>query len=125
MILGLGLDVVELSRMRRSWDRFGMRLAERLLHPDETAALRPPEAQFLASRFAAKEAAVKALGTGFNNGITPADIAVLSLPSGQPELALHGKAAERARDMKVGRIHLSLTHGRETVAAVVILEGEN
>ncbi len=124
MILGLGLDVVELSRMQRSWERFGMRLARRLLHPDEEAAMRAPEARFLASRFAAKEAAVKALGTGFAEGITPTDIAVRSLPSGRPELALHGKALERAQSLGVTRMHLSLTHGRETVAAVVVLEGD-
>ena len=124
MILGLGLDVVELSRMRRSWERFGPRLAQRLLHPSEQSALRAPQAQFMASRFAAKEAAVKALGTGFAEGVTPTDIAVQSLPGGKPELILYGKAAERAQALGVQRIHLSLTHGRETVAAVVILEGE-
>ena len=122
MIVGLGLDVVELSRMARSWKRFGQRLAQRLLHPDELAALRAPEARFLASRFAAKEAAVKALGTGFAQGITPVDLAVRSLPSGQPELLFYGQAARRCVELGAVRIHLSLTHGRETVAAVVILE---
>ncbi len=125
MILGLGLDVVELSRMLRSWERFGMRLADRLLHPDEKSALRAPEARFLASRFAAKEAAAKALGTGFANGVNLHDISVRSLATGRPELVLHGGAARRASDMGVVRMHLSLTHGRETVAAVVILEGKD
>ncbi len=124
MIVGLGLDIVELSRMARSWERFGMRLAARMLHPDELAALRPPEARFLASRFAAKEAAVKALGTGFSGGITPLDAVVYTESSGQPSLRFYGKAALRCTELKAARIHLSLTHGRETVAAVVILERE-
>jgi len=122
MIIGLGLDVVELSRMQRSWERFGMRLAERLLHPEELRGFRPPEARFLASRFAAKEAAAKALGTGFSQGVAPADIAVLSLPSGQPQLTLFNTAAARCAGMGVRHVHLSITHGKEIAAAVVILE---
>ena len=122
MICGLGLDVTELSRMARSWERFGMRLAEKLLRPEEIAAMRAPEARFLASRFAAKEAAVKALGTGFSQGITPLSFAILSLPGGKPELHCYDKAAERLSLLQANRVHLSLTHGRETVAAVVILE---
>jgi holo-[acyl-carrier protein] synthase len=123
MIRGLGIDVVELSRMASSWERFGERLAKRLLRPEEMNAMRAPEARYLASRFAMKEAAVKALGTGFAEGITPMDIAVRSLPSGQPELLFFGAAAQRCRTLGAVRIHASLTHGRETVAAVVILEG--
>lgn len=125
MILGLGLDVVEMSRMARVWKKFGLRFARKVLHPDEAACLetlRGSAVQFLASRFAAKEAAVKALGTGFSQGILPADIAVVSLPEGRPMLHLHGGAREQFHRMGADTAHLSLTHGRETVAAVVILE---
>ena len=123
MILGLGLDIVELSRMQRSWERFGERLAARILHPEELTVMHTkPAAQFLASRFAAKEAAVKALGTGFAEGIAFTDIAVYSLPSGQPYLRLYGNAHTRMEMMEANRIHLSLTHSKETVAAVVIIE---
>lgn len=125
MILGLGLDVTELSRITRAWDKFGVRFAQKILHPDEMARLDLPggsKAQFLASRFAAKEAAVKALGTGFSEGVLPMDIAVVSLPGGRPALQLHGQARERFHRMGADTIHLSLTHGRETVAAVVIIE---
>lgn len=128
MILGLGLDVTELSRITRAWERFGNRFSARILHPEEAArfaALSASRVIFLAARFAAKEAAVKALGTGFGEGVSPSDIAVATGPSGKPELLLHGKAGERARRMGVARTHISITHGRETVAAVVILEGSD
>ncbi|SBV93326.1 Holo-(acyl-carrier-protein) synthase [uncultured delta proteobacterium] len=125
MILGLGLDVTELSRIARVWDKFGIRFAQKILHPDEMARLEQlggSKVQFLASRFAAKEAAVKALGTGFSEGVLPVDIAVASLPGGRPVLQLHGMARERFQRMGADTTHLSLTHGRETVAAVVIFE---
>lgn len=125
MILGLGLDVTEISRIARVWEKFGIRFAQKILHADEMARLNlldGSRVQFLASRFAAKEAAVKALGTGFSQGILPTDIAVASLPGGRPALQLHGRAQERFRLMGADTMHLSLTHGKETVAAVVIFE---
>ena len=125
MILGLGLDVVEISRISRSWERFGAHFAQHILHIGERAQfehLRGTKIPFLASRFAAKEAAVKALGTGFSNGISLMDIAVESLPGGKPELRLYGKARERFDHIGANRMHVSLTHGKETVAAVVIFE---
>lgn len=125
MILGLGLDIVEVRRLKRSWERFGRRFAERILHPAELLDLpvRPDAtALFLASRFAAKEAAVKALGTGFAQGIGPRDIQVSKLPSGAPQLVLHGPAAQKMREMGANRAMLSMTHEKSTAAAVVILE---
>lgn len=125
MILGLGIDVVEVSRITRSWETFGLRFARKILHPDEVARLEEMSVgkeQFLASRFAAKEAAVKALGTGFSEGVTPPDIAVATLPGGAPEIRFYAKALERFRLLGANRVHISLTHGKETVAAVVILE---
>ena len=77
----------------------------------------------MAARFAAKEAAVKALGTGFAEGIGPRDVAVRSLPSGKPELVLSGKAREKADALGVKKLPLTLTHTRDNAAAVVILEG--
>lgn len=125
MILGLGIDVVEISRITRSWETYGLRFARKILHPDEMARLeemRGGKEQFLASRFAAKEAAVKALGTGFGEGVTPPDIAVSTLPGGAPEMRFYAKALERFRLLGADKAHLSLTHGKETAAAVVILE---
>lgn len=126
MILGLGLDVVEMSRINRVWIRFGLSFANRILHPDEIArlnAMTGSRVQFLASRFAAKEAVVKSLGTGFSQGVLPVDIVVDTLPGGGPKLRLHGGALARMRMIGATSAHISLTHGKETVAAVVIFEG--
>lgn len=125
MILGIGLDVAEISRIARIWEKYGMRFADKVLHPDELnllTAMTGGAVQFLASRFAVKEAAVKALGTGFSEGILPVDIAVETRTMGRPELRFHNRALERLAKLGATRAHLSLTHGRETVAAVVILE---
>ena len=124
MILGIGLDVAEIGRIRESLERFGERFTNRVLTESETQAM--PEANpasFIAARFAAKEAAAKALGTGFALGVTQGSIEVFSLPSGAPGLRLTGRALDLAQAMGVTRMHLSLTHGRDVAAAVVILEG--
>ncbi len=124
MILGIGLDVAEIPRIRDSLERFGERFTSRVLTPAEAAAMPQSDpAPYVAARFAAKEAAAKALGTGFAEGVTQTSIEVLSLPSGAPTLRLHGKALELAGSMGVQKIHLSLTHGRDIAAATVILEG--
>lgn len=124
MILGMGVDIVEIDRIKRTWERFGMRFAEKILHPDEISALKKPEAQYLASRFAVKEAAVKALGTGFSLGIGPTDIATIPSPDGKPLLYWYNKAEERIREMGAARAHISLSHGKNTTVAVVILESD-
>lgn len=122
-IVGLGLDVVELDRIQRIWERFGETFARRVLTEAEQARLHAGSAvPYLASRFAAKEAAVKALGTGFRDGVTFQQIQISSRPSGQPDLSFSGTAQEAAARLGTHRIHLSLTHGRDTAAAVVILE---
>ncbi|WP_449242804.1 holo-[acyl-carrier-protein] synthase [Desulfovibrio sp.] len=123
MIRGIGLDVVELARIRAALDRFGPRFAARILTPRELEQL--PEADSvprLAALFAAKEAAVKALGTGFAGGIGFQSLEIEHLPSGQPRLSLLGPALERARSLGADAAHVSLTHGRDTAAAVVVLE---
>lgn len=122
MIVGLGIDIAELPRIARAWERHGKRFAERVLHPAELARLPDAPVAFLAARFAAKEAAVKALGTGFTGGIGPKDIEVRPLPTGQPMLVLHAGAAARLAELGATTAHVSLTHGRDTAAAVVILE---
>lgn len=122
MILGLGFDIVSVDRMRNSWERFGLKIARRILHPDELAALPGQPATFLASRFAAKEAAVKALGTGFAGGILPQDFLVRNNPTGKPYLLMSGKAAERFVQLGGSCIHLSISHERDTAGAVVVLE---
>lgn len=95
---------------------------ERRAVPGDPASPSSGVVAHVAARFAAKEAAVKALGTGFAEGIGPRDVAVRSLPSGKPELVLSGAARERARALGAARLHLTLTHTRDNAAAVVILE---
>ena len=122
MILGLGMHMVEIDRIARSLERFGDRFLRRLLTPEERAALSPPAAHRVAARFAAKEAAVKALGTGFAGGIGMGHIAVLNTPLGAPEIFFTGPALARMRALGASRAHVTLTHSRDAAAAVVILE---
>lgn len=121
-IVGIGLDVVELDRIQRILHRFKDAFALRILTEAELRELPAKPIPFLASRFAAKEAAVKALGTGFSQGVLFQHVETLTLASGQPVLNLTGRAFELARDLGVSAAHISLTHGRDVAAAVVVLE---
>ncbi len=124
MLVGLGIDLAELDRIAASLERFGDRFLDKVLTPAELDGLPPAGSRipYVAARFAAKEAALKALGTGMAEGITLKDIEVERLASGQPLLRLHGRALERAEAMGARYFHLSLTHSRSTAGAVVILE---
>jgi holo-[acyl-carrier protein] synthase len=122
MIVGIGIDVVELERIQRIWSRFGQKFAGKILSGEEMRRLPPNPAPYLASRFAAKEAAVKALGTGFSGGVRMHDVVVASLQRGAPGISFRGGAHEAASALGVERIHVSLTHGRDVACAVVILE---
>jgi len=124
MIVGLGLDVVELERMEASLTRFGDRFLARILTAAERAALPAVSLPRVAGLFAAKEAAVKALGTGFSQGIGFGHLEILSDPLGRPVLTLSGPARERADALGATTWHVSITHGRATAAAVVVMEGE-
>ena len=125
MIRGLGIDVVDVARIRRLREESGDRFLARVFTPAEVeAALRRKDADFaLASRFAAKEAAMKALGTGWALGVGFRDVEVSGDFGVQPQLLLHGGAAERARALGATSFHVSLTHDGAVAAAVVILEG--
>ncbi len=124
MIIGLGIDIVELDRIRDSFERFGERFLDKFLTDAERAAMpgRHP-IPFLAARFAAKEAGAKALGTGFAQGVTMPSIEVVPDAHGKPGLVFHGAAQARLREIGGGRVLVSLTHGRDTAAAVVVVEG--
>lgn len=122
MIVGLGIDIVELNRIRRAYGRFGQGFARRILTSAELTRMPSEPVVYLASRFAVKEAAVKALGTGFSQGITFHDIEVTSDPQGKPVLNLLNTARRRFDDLGASRAHLSLSHGRDSSVAVVILE---
>ena len=120
---GVGVDMLEIERMERVLRR-RPRFAQRVFTEEERAycdkCARP--AEHYAARFAAREAVVKALGTGFSRGIGMKDVEILTLPSGKPELHLHGEALARAESMGVRALHLSLSHERDMAGAVVILE---
>jgi holo-[acyl-carrier protein] synthase len=124
VIRGLGIDIVKTERVREVYARYGRKFARRILAVGELTrfdeARRP--VSFLAMRFAAKEAASKALGTGFRQGVGPRLIEVVHEPSGKPTLVLHGAAAARALDLAVTHSHVSLTDEAEYAAAVVVLE---
>jgi len=123
VIRGIGLDMIEVARVRDAVARHGERFLRRIYAPIELESQRGDRDQYLAARFASKEAAMKALGTGFSSGVRWVDIQVRNLPSGQPVLDLTGAAAERARSLGVTASHLSITHTRELAAAMVVLEG--
>lgn len=122
MIVGLGIDVVEVDRIRRSLERFGDRFLEKVLTPAERGSIRGDRTAYAAARFAAKEAASKALGTGFRRGVSFQTIEVVDLASGKPEIRFLGRAAARFTALGAKNALVSLTHGRDTAAAVVVLE---
>jgi holo-[acyl-carrier protein] synthase len=126
MIVGIGIDLVEVERMRRLLTRKGDRALLRLFTQGEReyAATHPEPARQLAARAAAKEAAFKALaGNDLARGIGWRDLEVVSRKGQAPVLLLHGRATERAAELVVTRIHLSLTHTELSAAAYVIAEG--
>ena len=123
MIVGLGLDLTEIGRVEMILSRHGRRFAQRVLTERELADMPPARAaSYLAARFAAKEAASKALGTGISQGISFKDMEIVKNALGQPQLLFHGQALERARELRVVRVHLTITHSRDTAAAAVVLE---
>ena len=124
MIKGTGIDLTELDRIRALWERYGQRFAAKILTDRERAQLpgRDPVPR-LAALFACKEAAVKALGTGFSEGVHFKCIEVLHRPNGKPEIAFLGKGLALCEAMGVTGAHVTMTHSRDTAAATVILEG--
>lgn len=124
MIVGSGIDLVEVHRIQKSVDRYGARFLNKVYTSTEQAyCLRKRNAaESLAARFAAKEAGAKALGTGISRGVTWLEIEVVREPGRRPTLRFHGRAAEMARSLKAQRAALSITHTRDTAMASVILE---
>jgi holo-[acyl-carrier protein] synthase len=125
VILGTGVDLAEVARIRASIERYGERFIRRIFTEREAAYAERKANKYerYAARFAAKEAGMKALGTGWSGGITWRDLEVTNLPSGRPTLALHGVAYEVAARLGVQAIHLSLTHTSGQALAWVLLEG--
>jgi holo-[acyl-carrier protein] synthase len=124
MIVSVGIDMTEVARIERSIARFGSHFLHRVFTDGERTycAGKANAAERFAARFAAKEAAMKALGTGWSGGIRWVDIEVARANSGKPSLLLHGKAKERAQQLGIRRFELSLTHTHEYALAQVIAE---
>lgn len=128
MILGIGVDLVDVDRMERLLEqRWSKRFLSRVFSPEEIAACQASAlpAQCFAARFAAKEALVKALGSGFSRGVRPGQIHVRGGERNRPRIELYGTALDVASSMNAGAIHVSLTHTRSSACAVVVVEVKN
>jgi holo-[acyl-carrier protein] synthase len=124
LIVGTGIDMAEVERVGAALERFGERFLGRVFTPAEIAYCRskPNAVERFAARFAAKEAALKAIGTGWRRGVAWKEVEVGRMPGGRPTILFHGKAAEFARALGATRASLSLTHTKEHAIAQVILE---
>ena len=127
MILGTGIDIIEVERIRASFEKFGDRFLRRVLRPDEIAYCfthRNP-APFLAGRFAAKEAISKAFGTGIGRQLGWQDMEVGRKESGEPFVILHDKGVRLLKERDGTKVHLSLSHTEHYAAAMAVLEGKH
>jgi len=124
MIVGLGVDIAEIDRIEAAIARHGQAFLVRVFTPGEIAYCEKHKKKFerYAARFAAKEATMKALGTGWRNGVRWVDLEVVREPSGKPTMQLHGRAREIADGLGVKHISLSQTHSGNTAFAQVIFE---
>lgn len=124
MILGAGIDLCEVPRIRASIERYGRRFLDRVFTAAEIAFVESKANRYerYAARFAAKEAGMKAIGTGWRKGVRFRDFEVANMPSGKPTLRFHGEAAEFASRLGVRRVTVSLTHTATQGIAFVILE---
>jgi len=125
MIVGVGTDVVRIWRIRKLAERFPDRIGRKVFTAGELQYCRAKQdpAPSLAGRFAAKEAVMKALGTGWRGGVRFIDIEVVNAPSGWPSIHLRGRAAEIAENREIARFHLSIAHDGDLAMATVVAEG--
>jgi holo-[acyl-carrier protein] synthase len=124
MIIGTGVDIVEIARLRKAVERLKDRFIQRVFTTDEQQFCnqhRDP-APYYAARFAAKEAVFKALGTGWAKGVTWQDVEVFRQQQEAPTLILHGEAQRLSRLMGATKVHLSLSHSEQSAIAMVIME---
>lgn len=123
MIFGIGVDVLEMKRIERTLEKFGSRFTDHLLMPEERAQLartQRPE-RFIAMRFAAKEAIVKAMGTGFAHGVWIRDVGVVQNSWGKPEVVYSPRGDAVRRGLGVGEGHVTLTDEAGLIVAVAVL----
>jgi holo-[acyl-carrier protein] synthase len=125
MVLGLGTDLIEIARIKETIERHGDRFLHKVYTADEIAyclSKKINSAESFAARFAAKEAGAKALGTGISQGVSWKELEVRRTRGERPTLHLSGRAAQRAGQMGIRTLSLSLTHSRDTALAVVVAE---
>ena len=125
MILGIGIDIIEVARIQTSYERFGERFLNRILHPNEIKYCLSYKAPgpFLAARFAAKEAISKAFGTGIGAQLGWQDMEIRRKESGEPFVVLHGKGKELFESRKAKQLLVSISHTENYAAVTAILEG--
>jgi holo-[acyl-carrier protein] synthase len=123
MIYGIGIDVLQLERIQRVYEKHGEHFVERLLLPDEERQFRRTArpARFLAMRFAGKEAVVKAMGTGFAHGIWIRDVGIVQDSWGKPEVIYSGRGQQLREKLGIGECHITLTDEAGLVVAVAVL----
>ena len=123
MIYGVGTDIVELSRVQETYDRFGQHFVDRLLMDEERQLFERNKwpVRFLAMRFAAKEATVKAMGTGFANGVWIRDVGIVNNDWGRPEIIWSERGRARCRDLGIGAGHVSLTDDAGLILAFAVV----
>jgi holo-[acyl-carrier protein] synthase len=124
-ILGIGTDITECLRIAQMIERHGELFIDRVYTPEETRYCRNRKqaTQHFAGRWAAKEAVLKALGTGWRRGITWHDVEVRSEPGGQPVIVLTGGAREVARQLGIAQVHISISHSRSHAVAFAVAVG--
>ncbi len=125
-IAGVGVDIVSIDRIRRSMREYGRSFVKRVYTETEQTYCgdKAHPAQHYAARFAAKEATMKVLGTGWENGIRWRDISVSRSPDAPPEIIVQGKASDIVRQRQISNFHLSLTHGADQALAFCVGEKE-
>jgi len=124
MVVGTGIDIAEVARIASAMERFGKRFIERVFTEGEIqyCQSKANKIERYAARFAAKEAGMKAIGTGWNRGVRWRDIEVQRMPGGRPTLVFHGSAKGFFEQLGATRAHLSLTHTKDSAMAFVVLE---
>lgn len=123
-IVGVGIDIVDVARIRNMAEVYGERFLKRVFSEDELAYCMRFSDPFphLAARWAAKEAVTKALGTGFSRGVTWKSVHIVHAPNGEPMVMLTGTAQKIAASLGVKKVWLSLSHTRDYAAAVAVME---
>lgn len=124
MIVGIGVDIISVKRIRSAVERHGDRFTRKLFTPAELAYCRARTRQYehMAGRFAAKEAVAKAIGTGVAHGVSVREVEVVNNPDGKPDIVLHGRTERIVADRRIRNIHVSLSHTEEFAVAYAIAE---